>query len=107
MLTVSARAATRIREIQAMENRPLPRVRIEVKAGGCSGLIYDLSFAEEQRPDELLFTSEGIELLIPKKSLLYLAGTELDYSDGIEGKGFHFRNPNAARTCACGISFAV
>ncbi len=107
MLTVSARAAARIREIQAMENHPLPRIRIEVKAGGCSGLTYDLSFAEEQRPDDLLFVSEGIEVLVPKKSLLYLAGTELDYSDGIDGKGFHFRNPNATRTCACGTSFAI
>jgi len=107
MLTVSARAAARIREIQAMENRPLPRIRVEVKAGGCSGLTYDLCFAEEQRPDELLFISEGIEVLVPKKSLLYLAGTELDYSDGVEGKGFHFHNPNATRTCACGISFAI
>ncbi len=107
MLTVSPRAAARIREIQAMENHPLPRIRIEVKAGGCSGLTYDLSFAAERGPDELVFVSEGIEILVPKKSLLYLAGTELDYSDGIEGRGFHFRNPNATRTCACGTSFAV
>jgi len=107
MLSVTPRAADRIREIQAAENHPLPRIRIEVKAGGCSGLTYDLSFATDQRPDELLFTAEGIEILVPKKSLLYLAGTELDYSDGLNGKGFHFHNPNAARTCACGISFAV
>jgi iron-sulfur cluster assembly protein len=66
-----------------------------------------MTFATDQRPDELLFTSEGIDILVPKKSLLYLAGTELDYTDGLEGKGFHFRNPNATRTCACGISFAV
>jgi len=107
MLSVTPKAADRIREIQTVEGHPLPRIRIEVKAGGCSGLTYDLSFATEQRPDELLFTAEGIEILVPKKSLLYLAGTELDYSDGLEGKGFHFHNPNATRTCACGISFAV
>ena len=107
MLTVTPRAADRIRKIQAAEHHPLPRIRIEVKAGGCSGLTYDLSFATDQHPNELLFTAEGIEILIPKKSLLYLAGTELDYADGLEGKGFHFHNPNAARTCACGISFAV
>jgi iron-sulfur cluster assembly protein len=107
MLNVTPRAAARIREIQAAENHPFPRIRIEVKAGGCSGLTYDMTFATDQRPDELLFTSEGIDILVPKKSLLYLAGTELDYTDGLEGKGFHFRNPNAARTCACGISFAV
>jgi len=107
MLNVTLRAAARIREIQAAENQPLPRIRIEVKAGGCSGLTYDMTFATDQKPDELLFTSEGIDILVPKKSLLYLAGTELDYTDGLEGKGFHFRNPNATRTCACGISFAV
>ncbi len=107
MLTVSPRAAARIREIQAFEKHPYPRIRIEVKAGGCSGLTYDLSFTTTQRPDELLFVSEGIEVLVPKKSLLYLAGTELDYSDGLTGQGFHFHNPNATRTCACGTSFAV
>ena len=107
MLNVTPRAAARIREIQATENHPLPRIRIEVKAGGCSGLTYDMTFATDQKPDELIFTSEGIDILVPKKSLLYLAGTALDYTDGLEGKGFHFRNPNATRTCACGISFAV
>jgi iron-sulfur cluster assembly protein len=90
-----------------MEGHPHPRVRIEVKAGGCSGLTYDLSFVTEAQPNELRFASQGVEILVPKKSLLYLAGTELDYTDGLDGKGFHFYNPNATRTCACGTSFAV
>ncbi|MEN2993049.1 MAG: iron-sulfur cluster assembly accessory protein [Bacteroidia bacterium] len=107
MLSVSPRAAERIRAIMVEEGRSLPRLRIEVKAGGCSGLLYELHFTESIRPDELVFTSEGIELVVPKKSLLYLAGTQLDFSDGLEGKGFHFHNPNATRSCACGMSFAL
>ncbi|MCS7162223.1 MAG: iron-sulfur cluster assembly accessory protein [Bacteroidia bacterium] len=107
MLSVSPRAAERIRAIMVEEGYSLPRLRIEVKAGGCSGLLYELQFSEEVRPDELVFTSEGIELVVPKKSLLYLAGTQLDFSDGLEGKGFHFHNPNATRSCACGMSFAL
>ncbi|MEN3040717.1 MAG: iron-sulfur cluster assembly accessory protein [Bacteroidia bacterium] len=107
MLSVTPRAAARIRELCAQEGRTSPRLRIEVKAGGCSGLTYDLSFADSVREGELAFYSEGIELIVPKRSLLYLAGTQLDFTDGLEGKGFHFVNPNAVRTCACGISFAV
>lgn len=107
MLTVSPRAAERIRTLQQEEGHPFPRIRIEVKAGGCSGLSYDLSFATEIKEGELVFTSEGIELVVPKKSLLYLVGTQLDFSEGLDGKGFHFINPNASRTCACGMSFAV
>ncbi len=107
MLTVSPRAAARIRAIQAEEGYPKPAIRIEVKAGGCSGLTYDLSFASEPQPQDLVFESEGISLYVPKKSLLYLVGTELDFTDGLDGKGFHFKNPNATRTCACGTSFAV
>lgn len=107
MLSVTARAAERIKQLQVAEGHPALRLRIEVKAGGCSGLTYDLSFAEDVRPDELTFYSEGIEIVVPKKSLLYLAGTQLDFTDGLDGKGFHFINPNATRTCACGTSFAV
>lgn len=107
MLTVTPRAAERIRAIQQEEGHAYPRLRIAVKAGGCSGLTYDLEFAAEARPDELTFHSEGIELLVPKRSLVYLVGTQLDYTDGLSGQGFHFINPNAARTCACGTSFAV
>lgn len=107
MLSVTPRAAERIRLLQIEEGHPAPRLRIEVKAGGCSGLTYDLHFADEIREGELSFQSEGIELIVPKKSLLYLVGTQLDFTDGLEGKGFHFINPNATRTCACGTSFAV
>ncbi len=107
MLTVTPRAAERIRAIQQEEGHPHARLRIAVKAGGCSGLTYDLEFAAEACPDELTFHSEGIELLVPKKSLVYLVGTQLDYTEGLSGQGFHFVNPNATRTCACGTSFAV
>ncbi|MCS6894603.1 MAG: iron-sulfur cluster assembly accessory protein [Bacteroidia bacterium] len=107
MLSVTPRAAAHIHRLCAEEGYTHPRLRIEVKAGGCSGLTYDLSFADTLREGELSFHSEGIELIVPKKSLLYLAGTQLDFTDGLEGKGFHFINPNATRTCACGTSFAV
>ncbi|MCS7298075.1 MAG: iron-sulfur cluster assembly accessory protein [Bacteroidia bacterium] len=107
MIGVTKRAAEQISRIREAEGHPYLRLRIEVKAGGCSGLTYDLQFANEVKEGELVFHSEGIELVVPKKSLLYLVGTQLDFTDGLEGKGFHFINPNATRTCACGISFAV
>ncbi|MCX7606672.1 MAG: iron-sulfur cluster assembly accessory protein [Bacteroidia bacterium] len=107
MLSVTPRAAERIRILQQEEGHAVPRLRIEVKAGGCSGLTYDLSFASDVQEGEVTFESEGIELVVPKKSLLYLVGTQLDFTDGLEGKGFHFINPNARRTCACGTSFAI
>jgi len=82
-------------------------LRVSVKGGGCSGLMYDLSFDDQTVETDEIFEDEGFKILVDKKSLLYLLGTTLDFSDGLNGKGFQFVNPNASRTCGCGESFAV
>lgn len=82
-------------------------IRVGVKGGGCSGLSYELGFDTELKEDDKIFEDNGIKIVVDKKSFLYLIGTELDYSGGLNGKGFTFNNPNASRTCGCGESFAV
>ncbi len=82
-------------------------LRVSVKGGGCSGLSYDLDFDNKINEGDNEDEEDGIKLVIDKKSLLYLFGTELKYSDGLNGKGFQFINPNATRTCGCGESFGI
>jgi len=82
-------------------------IRVGVKGGGCSGLSYVLDFDSEMKPGDQEFEDKGVKIVCDKKSLLYLLGTELDHSDGLNGKGFEFRNPNAERVCGCGESFSV
>ena len=82
-------------------------LRVGVEGGGCSGLSYKLDFDATMREGDQLFEDKGVKILVDKKSFLYLVGTELDYSGGLNGKGFAFNNPNASRTCGCGESFAV
>ncbi|HPE97348.1 MAG: iron-sulfur cluster assembly accessory protein [Chitinophagales bacterium] len=82
-------------------------IRISVVGGGCSGLSYKMDFDNEGQPDDQVFEDRGVKLVTDLKSFLYLCDTTLDYSDGLNGKGFHFVNPNATRTCGCGESFAV
>lgn len=82
-------------------------VKVVVKGGGCSGFTYDLSFDNDITDSDEVFEDNGIKIVTNKPSLLYLIGTILDFSDGLNGKGFTFSNPNATRTCGCGESFAV
>jgi iron-sulfur cluster assembly protein len=82
-------------------------LRVGVVGGGCSGLSYKLDFDNEQQPNDQIFEDHGIKLVTDLKSFLYLCDTTLDFSDGLNGKGFHFINPNASRSCGCGESFAV
>ena len=82
-------------------------VRVSVKGGGCSGLSYDLDFDNKINPSDQVFEDKGEKIVMDMKSFLYLAGTELDFSDGLNGKGFIFNNPNATRECGCGSSFSV
>ena len=82
-------------------------VRVGVESGGCSGLSYKLDFDNTKKDDDELIEDNGISLLINKKSFLYLVGTTLEFSDGLNGKGFVFNNPNASRTCGCGESFSL
>ena len=82
-------------------------VRVGVKSGGCSGLSYDLNFDNKQLEEDRLFEDNDVKIVVDKKSLLYLLGTTLEYSGGLNGKGFVFNNPNANRTCGCGESFSL
>jgi iron-sulfur cluster assembly protein len=82
-------------------------LRVSVQGGGCSGLSYKLDFDNTIKSGDQEFEDNGEKLILDMKSFLYLAGTELDFSDGLNGKGFQFNNPNATRTCGCGESFAV
>ena len=82
-------------------------VRVGVKSGGCSGLSYDLNFDNEVNEGDKVYEDNGVRIIVDKKSFLYLIGTTLEYSGGLNGKGFVFNNPNAARTCGCGESFSL
>ena len=110
MVTVSNKALNHLIELM-MEEGITPdthNLRVGVKGGGCSGLSYVMEFDDKiDLLDEIVETEAGLKVLIDKKSVLYLFGTELDYSDGLNGKGFHWINPNASRTCGCGESFAL
>ena len=108
MITVTERAKQKAIELIQVENKPGDAfIRVGVEGGGCSGLSYKLEFDQELKPDDKVFEDKGIRIVCDRKSFLYLVGTELDYSDGLNGKGFQFNNPNASRTCGCGESFAV
>ncbi|QNF34465.1 iron-sulfur cluster assembly accessory protein [Adhaeribacter swui] len=108
MITVSTKAKEYISQLMAKENKDADTfVRVGVKGGGCSGLEYQLQFDSEKKETDEEFTDKDLKVIVDRKSLLYLFGTELDYSDGLNGKGLFFNNPNATRTCSCGESFAV
>ena len=108
MVTVTDIAANKIIELRQKEGLTENyNVRVAVEGGGCSGLMYNLDFASEQKSTDMVFEDKGVKIMVDKKSILYLAGTELDFSDGLNGKGFQFKNPNASRTCGCGERFAV
>jgi iron-sulfur cluster assembly protein len=82
-------------------------IRVGVEGGGCSGLMYQLSFDNNEKEEDKSFENNGIKVVVDKKSYLYLVGTILDFSGGLNGKGFVFTNPNANRTCGCGESFSL
>lgn len=108
MINVTDKAREEIVTLLGNEGKSLDHnIRVSVKGGGCSGLMYDLSFDPEIQESDEVFEDKGVRILVDKKSLLYLLGTTLDFSDGLNGKGFQFVNPNASRTCGCGESFSV
>ena len=82
-------------------------LRVAVKGGGCSGLTYDLTITDQERESDKIVEQYGVKVMVDKKSYIYLVGTQLDFSDGLNGKGFVFENPNAKKACGCGTSFAV
>lgn len=108
MITVSESAKSKLESLMKEGNiQPGSFLRVGVEGGGCSGLSYKMDFDSTMTEGDQLFEDKGVKILVDKKSFLYLVGTELDYSGGLNGKGFSFNNPNATRTCGCGESFAV
>ena len=107
MINISDSARDRLHHLLGENKSGNSFVRVGVESGGCSGLSYKLDFDNTKNKDDELIDDNGIKLLINKKSFLYLVGTTLEFSDGLNGKGFVFNNPNASRTCGCGESFSL
>ena len=108
MIFVADSAKTKLGEIMKAQNLDSKYfVRVSVTSGGCSGLTYKLDFDNDLKPNDQEFLDNDIKVVTDLKSFLYLVGTELDYSGGLNGKGFVFKNPNADRTCGCGESFSI
>lgn len=106
MITLTPTAATKVRDIMTKENKAEWNLRMGVRGGGCSGFKYVLGFDNQTSEDDQVFAQNGINLVCDTRSYLYLNGTEIDFEDGLNGTGFVFRNPNAAKNCGCGQSFS-
>ena len=107
MILVSDNARDKLNQLLNEDNSGKEYVRVGVESGGCSGLVYKLNFDDSMNNEDELVEHNDIKLVINKKSILFLAGTTLEYSSGLNGKGFVFNNPNANRTCGCGESFSL
>jgi len=108
MITVSESAKEEVLRLIKEDNLPANSfIRVGVKGGGCSGLSYEMDFDFEAKEEDKVFEDKGVKIVVDKKSFLYLIGTELEYSGGLNGSGFVFHNPNASRTCGCGESFSI
>jgi len=108
MITVTENARNHAMQLIKEENHPADSfIRVGVEGGGCSGLSYKLEFDNQKKDGDQMFEDKGIKIVVDRKSFLYLVGTELEYTGGLNGKGFVFNNPNASRTCGCGESFSV
>ena len=109
MIKVSEQAKRKVVELMNDDgfNPDTDYIRVGVKSGGCSGLSYDLKFDKDQVDGDKVFEDNGVKIIVDKKSFLYLIGTTLEYSGGLNGTGFVFNNPNANRTCGCGESFSL
>ena len=107
---ISDKAKTKVQQLMkdaGISDDPSYFLRVGVAGGGCSGLSYKLDFDNEPKPMDQVFENNGLKVVTDLKSFLYLVNTTLDFSEGLNGKGFYFNNPNATRTCGCGESFAV
>jgi iron-sulfur cluster assembly protein len=108
MITLSEKAYQKVKELmQDSKYDSSYFLKVEVVGGGCSGLKYNMDFSNQSNSDDQFFEHQDIKIVTNKKSLLYLIGTELDYSDGLNGKGFEWKNPQASRVCGCGESFSL
>lgn len=108
-INVSEKAASEVKRLIDQEKLPAETagLKVGVKGGGCSGFSYTMSLAERAGESDQVFENAGIKIFVDPKSFLYLVGTNLDYQDGLTGRGFVFQNPNAQKTCGCGSSFGV
>ena len=107
MITLTENAVEQIKTAQTKENKPNTALRVSVTGGGCSGMSYKLDFVQETTEKDKIFEQGGVKVVIDTKSLLFINGMELDYSGGLNGKGFVFNNPNAKKSCGCGNSFSA
>lgn len=107
MIKVTESARKQALRLMEDAGEPNSFIRVGVHGGGCSGLMYELNFDTQELEGDRFFEDNGIKIVVNNKSILYLAGTTLDYSGGLNGKGFVFKNPNADRTCGCGESFSI
>ncbi|HAW06105.1 MAG TPA: iron-sulfur cluster assembly accessory protein [Saprospirales bacterium] len=108
MLFIADSAKNKVTELMAKESLDKNYfVRVSVTSGGCSGLTYEMDFDNEDKENDQVFEDNGMKIVTDLKSFLYLCNTTLEFSGGLDGKGFYFNNPNAARSCGCGESFAV
>ena len=106
-ISITEDAAKYVRSFAKEAGKPDSHIRVGVKGGGCSGLTYMLDLVDEPMENDQVIEDHGLKLFIDKKSYIFLAGTSLEYSGGLNGKGFVFNNPNAKTTCGCGTSFSV
>ena len=106
-ITITENAATHVKNFTSAAGKEKPILRVAVKGGGCSGLTYVLDIADRPGDNDKVIEDQGVTVCVDKKSYVFLAGTELDYSGGLNGKGFVFQNPNAKTSCGCGTSFSV
>ena len=107
MIKVTENAKTQALQLMRDDGNEGYFIRVGVKGGGCSGLMYELTFDNSLNENDKSFTDNGVEVVVDKRTFLYLVGTTLDFSGGLNGKGFVFSNPNADRTCGCGESFSL
>ncbi|MBK8947093.1 MAG: iron-sulfur cluster insertion protein ErpA [Ignavibacteriae bacterium] len=107
-ITISEKAIKQVKQIMIENNIPENySLRISIKGGGCSGFTYNMGFDADEKDGDTYFENQDLKIVVDGKSLFYLMGTQLDFSDGLNGRGFIFNNPNATKTCGCGESFGV
>ncbi len=107
IVSLTERAVRNVKRLLEQENKPGLGLRLGIQGGGCSGLSYRLGFDMQQPGDHVHEPEPGVRVYVDPKSALYLKGTQLDFDDGLQGKGFQFKNPNAENTCGCGESFSI
>ncbi|MDP6666019.1 MAG: iron-sulfur cluster assembly accessory protein [Dehalococcoidia bacterium] len=106
-IQITEKAASKVKQFAADRGMAEFGLKVSVKGGGCSGLTYVLDIVDGPETDDKVIDNHGVQVYVPKKAFVFLAGTVLDFTDGLNGKGFEFANPNAKRTCGCGTSFSV